>query len=238
MSNSALNKINNGIKQHGLLYFIKLNLTEQIFKQKFKKLSVYYTVNNIAKEVINKDALNKDSKINQASPYYEIKKAFLFTGIKYQDINLLDIGCGSGKVLNFGMMLNFNEVIGIDLDELAIKDATINCQQMQKNGYSTPFSIFKSDATTFTIPPGINVIYLFNPFGKITMKYVVDNIIEYYEREKKEMYIIYSIPIHQDLFIAHKEFIKVYERLNGSKTKYEMAIFKIGKTDFYQLLSS
>jgi SAM-dependent methyltransferase len=227
MYKKIYNKIKAGINQHGFIYFIYLNLTEQYYKYKFKKLSVDYCEGNIKADELNNVSLNKDSKINQASPFYELKNAFILTGIPHSEIHLLDIGCGYGKVLNFGMMLNFKEVVGIDLDHSAIEKANSNCRQMQKNGYATSFKIFETDATKYVIPKNTNIIYLFNPFGKITMKDVVENIVEYYKTSRKDLYVVYSVPVHQDLFTNHIEFVKIYERLNGPKTKSEMVIFKL-----------
>lgn len=227
MFNNLFNKINQGISQHGFLYFLKIQTTEFYYKKSFRKLMVDYNVGEITAEILNKISTNKDSKLNRASPYYEIKKAFSFSGFNYSDISLLDIGCGFGKVLNLGMMLNFKEVIGIDLDNSAVEKAFTNCLQMQKAGYSCNYKITQADAASYLIPDGINLIYLFNPFGKKTMEDVVDNIIEYQHNYKKELYVIYSIPVHEDIFIAHKQVTKIYERLNGSKAKSEMAIFRI-----------
>jgi len=220
-------KVSNGIKQHGLLHFIILNLNEQFYKYKFKKLGIANYEGNLNKEMLNTLSTNKDSKINQASPFFELKQAFAIVGIQYSEICLLDIGCGYGKVLNFGMMLNFNKVIGIDLDASATEKALENCKQMQSAGYNTFFEVLKTDATKFLIPDGINIIYLFNPFGKITMEYVVENILQYQQINTKVFYVIYSIAVHQDLFTNHKQFVKIFERLNGTKSTAEMLIFKV-----------
>jgi predicted RNA methylase len=222
-------KIKQGIKQHGFSHFVVLNVTEQYYKFKFKKLSVDYSEGIVSMDTLNSVSTNKDSKINQASPFYELKTAFAFTGIKYSDICLLDIGCGNGKVLNFGMMLHFKKVMGIDLDSSAIEKAIANCNQMKKNGYSSIFEVLLADATKFQIPDGINVIYLFNPFGARTMQFLVENIIQYQKKNKKDLYVVYCVAVHKDLFKANYGFIKVFERLGGDKTKSEMAIFRVAQ---------
>jgi SAM-dependent methyltransferase len=153
--------------------------------------------------------------------------AFNFPGLKHSEICLLDIGCGNGRALNFGMFLHFKEVTGIDLDHLAVEKAIANCRQMGIMGYSTIYNVFETDACKFEIPYGINLIYLFNPFGKKTMEYVVDNILKYQQYYKKDIFIVYSKPVHKDLFSIHSRCIKLLERFIGSGTKTEMIIFKI-----------
>lgn len=220
-------KLKNEINQHGFFYFGKLKIMEQFYKRKFKKLSVDYSECAITSETLNKKSLNPDSNINQASPYYELKKAFAYTGLNYADTCLLDIGCGFGRALNFGMMLNFKEVTGIDLNEFTVEKARANCHQMQKNGYTTNFNLFQKDASKYEIPKGTNLIYLFNPFGLKTMEDVVENILNYNKDKDRELYIVYAVPVFQQVFTAYKQCIKIYERLDGSKTKSEMVIFKI-----------
>lgn len=223
-------KLNQGINQYGFFYFISLSIQEKFYKYKFKKLGINYKQSYTSKEDLNKVSDNKDSKINQASAFLDIKKAFSFTGLCYTDINLLDIGCGNGKVLNLGMMLHFKKVTGIDLDETAIENATANCLQMHKKGYSTNYNISKKDASKYCIPEGVNVIYLFNPFGSSTMLFVVKNILAYFEKlGAGDLFVIYCIPVHQDLFLSNTQFTKIFERFTPDKTKSEMAIFKMSK---------
>ena len=215
------------IRHQGTRHFLKSKITEQFYKRKFKKLAVDYGKNNSAFEKIKESSVNKDSKVNQASSYYDIKKAFAFMSMDYATIRMVDIGCGNGKVLNFGMYLNFKEVIGFDLDLSATEKAIANCNKMKQNGSFTLFSVFQGDAANMQIPANINLVYLFNPFGEVTMGHVVENIIHHVRSNRKELFIVYAVPVHQALFLAHKEFIKIYERMDGGNKKAEMAIFKV-----------
>lgn len=221
-------KLTNGIQYHGFSYFIRLKITEQFYNLKFKSLSVHSVNGNVPAEVLNIESVNGDAKINQASPHYEIKKAFAFIGIHFSEICLLDIGCGFGRVLNWGMLLNFKEVIGIDLDPTAVERAISNCYQLQEKGYTTKFKVLSEDASKYTIPQSINVIYIANSFGHKTLEELLENIIKYYNyHNKKKLYIIYYIPAHIDLFTSLTGCTKVYERINRNKTNSEMAIFRI-----------
>ena len=222
-----LKKLNAEIAQHGLPHFLRSKFTEQYYKYKFKGLLLDYKASNTTIEVLNTRAENRDSKINQASSYYDLKKAFILSGIEHPNICLLDIGCGNGKVLSFGMYLNCMSVVGVDLDPSAISSASINCGKMKEKGSKTMYKLHEEDAGKFSIPNEINVIYLFNPFGKNTMQLVTDNIFAHHAKNKKDLCVVYTVPVHQDLFITHEGCSKIYERLNGAKTKAEMAVFKI-----------
>jgi SAM-dependent methyltransferase len=229
MFKSVFHKISEGIRFYGFSYFIKLKITDLFYNIKFKNLQVDYTEGDVTSATLNQLSTNKDAKINQASPYFEIKKAFSFIGINFSDISLLDIGCGFGKVLNWGMILNFKHVIGIDLDQSAIDKANFNCNQLNKKGYLTKFQVISCDATNYNIPKDINVIYIANSFGKKTMQQVLQNIISHCIENSKELYLVYYLPIHQDLFYNYVECLKLHESFCRNKAEAEMAIFKIRK---------
>lgn len=225
-----INKIktfNRHIKYYGFFNYILLKKTEMFYTSKFRKLGIQEPGNTNFEATLNEIALIKDARRNQSSYYRAIKKSFDITGINDSGINLLDIGCGYGRVLSFGMMLNFNQVMGIDLDQSALKYANANCKKMQQHGHNTIFKIYNADASTFEIPNETNLIFLSNPFGKDTMQKVLKNIVTHCKMQKKDLFVIYSVPVFQKLFENVTGCTKIYESFNGDKTNSEMAIFKI-----------
>lgn len=129
------------------------------------------------------------------------------------------------------MSLNFKKTIGIDLDGSAIKIALSNCNKMKNNGYKTLFVVDQIDACNFKIPDGINFIFMSNPFGKKTMEIVLKNIIDYFHTSQlAEMFIVYSVPVHQVLFTKHKLITKIFEYYDGNKINSELAVFKVQKS--------
>lgn len=222
-----LHKIFHGINYYGFSYFVYLKMNEFRYKRKFLKLGLTYPNPKDDSEFLNDISFIKDTRPNQGSAYYAIKKAIGTTKLIREKINLLDIGCGDGKVLNFGMLLNFNTVIGIDLDKNAIKKATLNCIQMKGRGFQTEYNVQDMDAYNYAIPAGTNVIFLFNPFGKLTMEQVAENILTYQAIHKIAIYLIYLIAVHKKVFENHKAFIKIYEKMSAGKINTEMVVFKI-----------
>ena len=220
-------------KHYGFIKFLVIKKTELYYKKKFKHLHLIYPKDCTNIDLLNNQSLHNDCKLNQATNYFAIKKGFDVTGLKYPDIALLDFGCGYGKVLNFGMSLNLKKTIGIDLDGSAIKIALSNCEKMKNNGYKTLFVVKQIDACKFIIPEGVNFIFMANPFGKMTMEIVLKNIIEYFHTSKlTEMFIVYSVPVHQILLTNYKEITKIYEYYDGNKIKSELAVFKV--QNFYE----
>jgi len=217
------------VRHYGLFEIIKTKATEFYYKKKLKKIGISYSSENCPVDVLNHLSLNKDAMLNQATAFYAIKRGFDFTGINYSNICLLDIGCGYGKVLNFGMLKDFKRVVGVDLDNNAIEIAVANSIKMKMKGFKTPFSYQNIDACQFTIPEDINVIFMANPFGKATMVEVMDKIIKFQQFYNREFFVIYSVPVHQEVLDCHEGCYKIFESFNANKTCSEMAIFKIRK---------
>jgi SAM-dependent methyltransferase len=225
MNATQLKKIKTKISRLGFYNFLLFTIQNQYQSYRFKIRGILYPEDTGSYVNANQQSVHQDSKINQSCSYFSMKKGFKALGKKYAELSLLDIGCGDGKVLNFAMLYNFKRVIGIDLDASAVKNAMLNCEIMNKNGFNTPYNVYYTDASEYTIPAGTNVIFLFNPFGKQTMQTVLNNIIRYCNVDKTELYIIYVVPVHRDLFDEHKQLLKTYEFLKADKTA-EILVYK------------
>ncbi|ULQ57005.1 class I SAM-dependent methyltransferase [Flavihumibacter rivuli] len=168
----------------------------------------------------------KDSWQNDASSFYYIFKGFRHVPLAPVAINLLDLGCGSGRVLSVGMKLGFNQVTGVDLDEESLEFAEMNCRIMQAHGSRTRFSIHCHDAGDFAIPEGTNLIYLFNPFGERTLRQVVHNILHYLSKGGREVYLVYYFPYYRDVIESYREF-KTWFRSNYKDGAPDLIVYKI-----------
>ena len=98
--------------------------------------------------------------------------------------------------------------------------------RFQNTGTDTAFNIQIADATRYDIPEGINVIYMFNPFGEQTMKTVLENIIAYCKHLNKSIFLVYCNPVYINLFEEKKECEKLYECFFKNKNR-EMVIYNI-----------
>ena len=210
----------------GFFRSIAENLYEFRSKKKFKAIGVSHPAYCGNLEKTNSKSFNKDAHENQPSSFYSLKKAFSLLNLNYSDISLLDIGCGAGRVLSFGMLLNFREVHGVDLDDPALEKALENSMAMQKKGYHTSVHIGHEDACDYRIPASVNVIYLFNPFGEKTMTQVFENMVKHCNESGKELYIVYSNPTCNDVFTKYESCKKIFESYYKSK-KPDIFMYKI-----------
>lgn len=200
---------------------------EVYYKFRLKKMGVTFPDYSSNLELTNEKSVNKDCHENTTSSFYMLSKAFSKLPLKRNRIRMLDIGCGAGRALAFGMQQSFEQVSGIDLDEPALEQAMINCRNMQQHGSNTAFSIMRMDATTCYIPDTVNVVYLYNPFGMKTMQDVVDNIMQHMENRKEDLYIIYSNPTYRELFNAYPVCNKIFQSSYKDINRADMSIFRI-----------
>lgn len=227
MLTGELNKITAEIKRFGLFNFCQFKVVEYYYRHKFKSFGVKYPENQDNQLTANRQPANNDFRKNQSSTYFAIKRAFSNVSINFSQMSLLDIGCGDGKVLNLAMQLKCKNVVGIDIDEKPVNQTIYNCKQMQAAGSNVPFNIYRADASNYTIPPGTNVIYMFNPFGEKTMTAVVNNIISYQRSQKEDLYVIYIVAVHKNIFLNHRNCKKIYELKRKGKSETEVVVFKI-----------
>lgn len=219
--------ISQHIKYKGLPVFISSKLYDFYQKYRLKKLGIHHAPRTGDMAITSKFAVNKDAEENMPSSFYELVEGLKKTGLKNSDVSLIDIGCGEGRVLNFGMLLRFKEVFGIELDEVAYKKAIQNCEQMKSRGYTTPFHIEHADAALYMLPQNINVVYLFNPFREKTMETLIDNVVQQVNNQHPGIYVIYCVPVWIKIFEKYSECTKIYENFNKDKTDRYIAVFKI-----------
>ncbi len=217
------NHLRHHIKNAGLKTFVQTKFYDHYigFKLKAAGVSQY----NSSLPAVS-SAL-KDAHENQPSYFYSLKLGLQHVPIPVNEISFLDIGCGNGKVLNYGMLHNFKSVTGIELETSALAIAFDNCTKLKNKGYATPFEITNADAVNYTIPEGVNVIYMFNPFGGQTMEKVALNIIAHINKMQRDIYLVYCMPSFEYVFENLQQCKKIYEIHNKSKTQKELSVYKI-----------
>lgn len=158
-------------------------------------------------------------KINHYHPYqatlYEaLEDLFKEYSLTTND-NIVDFGCGKGR-LNFYINYHFNSTVtGIEMDDKYYKECLLNKEnylKMHKKS-SNKINFECCLAQDYQIKPLENKFYFFNPFSVQIFRKIIDNIIiSAYEYNKavdlilyypSEDYIYYLE--NETSFILHKE---------------------------------
>jgi predicted RNA methylase len=217
------------INQEGIAKVVKTKAYDYVVR--LRLLAMGFNFEKTAGEKVRKihDSINNDAHENMPSSYYDVKQVLKQIPLPTNKINMLDIGCGSGRVVTFGMLHGLKEISGVDLEDDAIKIADANCKLLYEKGYKVPYKVTTADATIFQIPQGVNVLYIFNPFGATTMKACIENIVRYAETTTEPLYILYRLAAFRELFDEHPKFKQLYEKMHYSNRYWDLVVYQFKK---------
>jgi SAM-dependent methyltransferase len=115
--------------------------------------------------------------------------------------HLVDIGCGKGRALCVAAYNGFSKVTGIDFSAAFCKTAEDNLLKTKAIFPELNFSVINEDASIIQIPPDADCIFFFNPFDEFIMNIVLKNILTSYNKNPRNLYIIYLNPLYKTAFL-------------------------------------
>jgi SAM-dependent methyltransferase len=111
---------------------------------------------------------------------------------------LVDLGCGSGRAL-FVFARRGVRCRGIDFDAAACRLAAANVVAFAGRG--APIEIVRGDAAGYAFRDE-TLLFLFNPFGRATLRAVLENLRASLAERPRRVRIGYYHPVHADLLDA------------------------------------
>lgn len=123
---------------------------------------------------------------------------------------LVDFGCGKGRVIIASASYQYKKIIGVELSNLV--DTAKNNIEKMKHRKTRNIELIQCDATKFTVPSDVNIIYFFNPFIGEILKNVTRNIYASYKNSPRKIYIIYFNNDHFDEIIADQDWLTKIEQ--------------------------
>ncbi|MFM0070207.1 methyltransferase domain-containing protein [Paraburkholderia sediminicola] len=115
----------------------------------------------------------------------------------------LDLGCGKGRALLVASEFPFRDICGVELSpplaEIARRNAAIIAQRYPQR---TAVRLAVGDASTFPLPAGDLVLFLYNPFGAELIAKVVAGVEAALAAEHRSVYIAYYNPVFGHCFDA------------------------------------
>jgi predicted RNA methylase len=146
-----------------------------------------------------------------------------------------DIGCGKGRVMAIAAYYGFDKVWGVEFSEQLSTMAEANIKLVKKKMAAVSFEVINDDALQFSIPPDAGTFFFANPFGEITMRRVIENILESQQSHPRTIRIIYVHPVCKELFVA-AGFRQVYAIDHLGKYKcIEGVILEKSNTQLYKV---
>ena len=110
----------------------------------------------------------------------------------------VDIGSGKGRVVLLAAMRQFREVLGVELSARLTEIAERNTERVDSQGVlRSPIRLLVEDATSFSVPAGPLVLYLYHPFREETASAFVSHVIRSLEHSPRPVAILYGHPLLQ-----------------------------------------
>jgi SAM-dependent methyltransferase len=142
----------------------------------------------------------------------------------------VDIGSGKGRAVFLAGMRPLRDVIGVELSPVLHATAERNLDLMRASGaLAAPVTFRLADATTFDVPHGPLIVYLYHPFREPIAAKVVDRIVSSIAGAPRPVAILYGHPtlqrsLDEDVFARGGLFRRVHA---GARTTRH---FQIGWT--------
>ncbi len=163
-------------------------------------------------EIANYDPAN-DSPASFAGPYLGanpllvercIRKCRQF-GLEIRNASFLDIGSGKGRVILLASLAGFDSVIGVEIDPALCRVAKRNLDVNRARISSRVYEICNSDAACYEYPDSLNVVFIYNSFGVLILRKVLELLIRKYkgrshDKQRTPLYLIYLNPVYARVF--------------------------------------
>ena len=162
------------------------------------------------------------AELYQGANYYLLEKVFDHLQTIEANKNILDFGCGKGRVLAVAAYYGFEKITGVEFAKELCDGARKNIIPVQQKFPEKIFNVIHANAVDYSIEKDTNVFFFFNPFDEIVMLDVVKNILQSLKEDPREVYVVYLNPVHKEIFMS-AGFEQIYHL---EKLKYiEASIF-------------
>lgn len=158
-------------------------------------------IENVKKFSVIGDNIN-DAEFYQGANYYLLEKVFDFLQTIEANINILDYGCGKGRVLAVAAYYGFVKITGIDFAKELCEAARKNISPVQQKFPEKILNVIHANAVDYKIENDTNVFFFFNPFNEVVMLAVVKNILLSLKENTREIYVVYINPLHKEIFMS------------------------------------
>ncbi len=209
---SALKLVQESIKTRGIYQTLTMVLSYIVDYMFDKRYGLdtwsWIKVNDLDIEVGDKQ------HASHYQPTHALPLKMLFKKLNFQDEkNIIDIGCGKGKVMIVASKFGFKEVRGVEISPMLCKISCENLNRYQKKtNQKFTWKVTETNALTYQFNDDEDVFFLFNPFNDFILETVIKNIQFSLKRRNRKIWIIYNNPVHKKIIennldnIMHSEF--------------------------------
>ena len=147
------------------------------------------------------DAQNSQDSRYWTTGYYGIAPSAFTSALETLSVHwprftFIDIGCGKGRAMLLARRFPFRTLLGIELSPELVGVAQQNLLTFSApwQHSETPGQAVIADATTFPVPSGPLVFFLYHPFAAPVMKRFLAHVQAALQLEKREVFLLYANP--------------------------------------------
>ena len=137
---------------------------------------------------------DSDHHVYEPLCYACIDRALSSLTIRPGQDAFLDYGSGQGRIVTVAATYPFDRVIGIDMVPELNDIAEANIRRAQSKLKCKNVELHTDDATQYTVPPDVTVIFLFNPFRGDVLRAVQQQMHRSVQQTPRKLTIIYINP--------------------------------------------
>lgn len=167
-----------------------------------KKYGIETSKLNDLKKVSIKGNNREDAEIYQGANYFLLEDLFNYLQNINANENIVDFGCGKGRVLAVAAFYGFKKLTGIEFARELCEIAKQNIVPVELKFPEKIFNVIHVNAVDYIIEDDTNVFFFFNPFNEKIMLTVVKNILRSLKINPRETYVVYVNPVHKEIFLS------------------------------------
>jgi hypothetical protein len=149
------------------------------------------------------------------------------TRLDLAKFTFLDLGSGKGRTLLMASDYPFQKILGVELLPSLHHVAEENLQRYQSESQRCfALESICADGTSFPLPPGPLVIYIFNPFPESGLREFLSNLEQSLREHPRTVYVLYHNPLLEHLLLESGSLQKI-----GGTHQYSIFVRLIAKSD-------
>lgn len=165
-----------------------------------------YRLNSIELDMLKTITIDSNNLVHasiyQGCNYYILEKGFNYLKSINENKTLVDFGCGKGRAMVVAAYFGFKKITGIDFAKPLCLLAEQNIKRTADIFPKVDFTVICDDVVNYKVGQDLNVFFFFNPFDEVVMLTVVKNILFSLKVNPRKIYIMYSNPLHKEIFLS------------------------------------
>ena len=156
--------------------------------------------------VVRNESTVRQLSVTGDSNWYEPvqgrKFRAIMAGVRLEPASssFLDLGAGRGRAMLLAARAGFREIVGVELDPQLAVEATVNVDRWlaSRAGRRSGawLTVRQEDAVETAIPDGPVLVFLYNSFGPVSLRLVLDRMLASHLADPRPMWLCYLNPQH------------------------------------------